>query len=427
MREVVITGLGLVTPLGIGIQENWKRLKAMKAGIGHYPRENTANCFQYLGKIPELAISDQIPLALASQIRFLNRGALLGMASAQEAIAPSRERISYVPPGRRALYIGSGDFTKAGCDFMHPAIEDATRGTWQQMDYETLNQATMNKVNPFFLLESISNNLFSFLSALLGFMGPNTSLASLSPYGSQALELAYRSVKQERADVALAVGCGNWITDIPLYELEGLGLLSKCRDGAGSFRPFDRTRDGFIPGEGGAAVLLESLETARRSGAAILGKIEGVGNAIEVPSRKAFGISPKIYHRSISMAAEECGYGLKDVAFISAHGSATQRGDRSELLSLLDLMASERANIPLCGLKPYTGHMGAASDLAEIILGIRALRNGFVPATLNFRQADKEFSSMKISNQSQPCDKELFLSLSCGIGGQSSCVMLSLL
>jgi 3-oxoacyl-[acyl-carrier-protein] synthase II len=143
------------------------------------------------------------------------------------------------------------------------------------------NQSTVDKVNPFFLLESICNNLFSFLSAFYELMGSNTTLASHSPYGGNALELTSRSIAQGKADIGVAVGCGNWITEIPLYEMEGLGILSRCKEGIHSYRPFDRKRDGFIPGEGGAALFLEASEIAERRGAKVWGKVNGtalIGN-----------------------------------------------------------------------------------------------------------------------------------------------------
>ena len=150
----------------------------------------------------------------------------------------------------------------------------------------------MDKVNPFFLLESISNNLFSFLSAALEFMGPNTSLASFSPSGAEALELACRRISAGQADVALAVGCCCWITEIPMYEMEGLGILSRCKHGPASFKPLDRARDGFIPAEGGAAVLVEDGERAIGPRRRILAEIKGNGNCIEPPAGKGLSVPP---------------------------------------------------------------------------------------------------------------------------------------
>ncbi len=125
------------------------------------------------------------------------------------------------------------------------------------------------------------------------------------------------------------------------------------------------------------------------------------------------------------MATQDASCGVEDLAFICAHGSATQKGDRSELRSIQEVMETEDTKMPVCGMKPYTGHMGAASDLAEIILGITAIKQRFVPATLNFNETEKEFSLLNISDHHQPCEKDSFLSLSYGIGGQSSSIIVS--
>lgn len=424
-REVVITGKGLITPLGKNVDENWKNIKAMKTGIAYYPDNELPNFLQYMGKVTQFELPNDIPHKLLGQMKFLNRGSLLGFCSAYEAISQIRENILDIPPGRRALYIASGDFTKVGYDFMYPAIKDSANASWQEVDHEKLNNSTMSKVNPFFLLESLSNNLFSSLSAFIEFMGPNTSLASLSPCGGNALELAYRSIKQYKADIALAVGYGNWITEIPLYELEGLGILSKCKSGIHSYRPFERNRDGFITGEGGSAILLEAAEIPKQRGTKILGKIRGFGNCIEFPSHqgKGIGVPLKVSKRSILSALKEAGCNINDLAFIIPHGSGTQKGDISELRSVMDVLGKKIADIPVCGLKPYTGHMGAASDIAEVIFGINAVTDKIVPATLNFHETEKEFSNLRISSSHQACDKDHFLSISYGVGGQSSSIV----
>jgi 3-oxoacyl-[acyl-carrier-protein] synthase II len=420
-REAVITGMGLVSPLGNNVEENWQHLKAGRTGITYEPHNGPPAAFQYSGKVASFEAPD-VSSALSSQIKFLNRSSSLGFAAAAQAVTQSGLPLDVVPPGRRALYIGSGDFTKIGHEFLHPAVKEGAAPSGE-LNYEKLNAATLTQVNPFFLLESISNNLFSFLSAAFEFRGANTSLASLSPYGAQALELAGRSIQHDRADVALAVGCGSWITTIPLYELEGLGLLSKCKLGARSFRPFDRSRDGFIPGEGGAALFLEAEESVKQRGGTVLGRIMGTGNCIEFSP--ALGVPRKVAVRSLCMALEEAG-GAGDLAFICAHGSATQKGDRSELMSLMAVMEEARTDVPICGLKPYTGHMGAASDLAEIILSVKALAEGLAPATPNFTDPDRDFLQLKISAQHQPCRGGSFLSLSYGMGGQSSSIVVSI-
>jgi 3-oxoacyl-[acyl-carrier-protein] synthase II len=422
-REVVITGLGLTAPLGKSVEENWNNVKSIKTGIVHDPKNDLPKFLQYAGKVSEYELPQDIPPKQIGQMKFLNRGAVLGFCAACEAVSHSQNSVKNTDPGRRALYVASGDHTKVGYDVMYPAVKDSTDKNWESVDQVKLNNATLNKVNPFFLLESLHNNLFSFLSAFLEFMGQNTSVASLSPYGGNALELAYRSIKQNRADIALAVGYGNWITEIAMYEIEGLGILSRCKQGIQSFKPFDKNRDGFIPGEGGSAILLEAADTAEKRGANVLAKIKGVENCIEFSSRHKFSVPQKVIKRNILSVLEETACEIEDLAFIILHGSGTRKGDRSELQSLVDIHCDKNADIPLCGLKPYTGHMGAASDIAEIIFGINAVKEGTVPATLNFHGTEKEFSDLRLSASPQKCDKNKYLSVSYGVGGQSSSVI----
>ena len=423
-RDVVITGMGLLSPLGIGVKENWENVKALKTGIGYYPQDGSPAFMHYMGKVREFEAEKDISHKLMAQMKFLNRGSVLGLSAAREAVAVSGMNLDEIAPGRRALYIASGDTTKVGYDFIYPAMKDATQGKWQEVNSETLNRSAVDKVNPFFLLESICNNLFSFLSAFFEFMGSNTTLASHSPHGGNALELACRSIVLGRADIALAVGCGNWITEIPLYEMDGLGILSRCRQGVHSYRPFDRRRDGFIPGEGGAALFLEAADIAKKRGAKIWGKIEGFGNCIEFIKDQSMTVPSHVMSRNITLALEDAGCDLADLSFICPHGSGSQKGDRSELNSIRKVWGPKSSEIPVCGMKAYTGHLGAASDLAEIIFSIRSATEHMVPATLNFIETDLEFADLRIAGTPRRCDRKRFLSSSYGIGGQSSSVII---
>jgi 3-oxoacyl-[acyl-carrier-protein] synthase II len=416
--------MGLVTPLGGTVEENWLNLREKKSGIGCYPQERHPKEFQYIGKVNHLPPHQENDITLSSQMKFLNRGSILGHAAAKEAIAQSANGIGSYPPERRALYIGTGDFTNAGYEFLSPAIRQATSRNHQGLDHRKLNLASLSDVHPFFLLESIHNNLFSFLSACFELKGANTTLAAASPCGTQALELASRCLQQEGADVALVVGCGNWITAIPRYEMMDLGMLSRCKDGIHSLKPFDRRRDGFIPGEGGAALLLETEKDARKRGANIFGRVEGTGNCADLSVEHHRIVPPAISLKSMQIALAESACDVGELAFICPHGSATLKGDRSELRSVMGLLHERPWEVPVCGMKGYTAHLGAASDIAEVILGIEAIRNGIVPATLNFSETEQEFSELNISKSHQSHEKLHFLSVSCGLCGQSASVLI---
>lgn len=422
-EQVVITGMGLVTPLGGTVGENLEGVLAQQTGIACWPEHEAAGVTPYLGKIRSLAVPGDIPAKLSSQMRFLNRGSLLAFVAAREAVAGAHPDFAGIPPERRALFIASGDLSQVGYNFMYPATMDGTESRWEIMDFEKLNRSAMNKVNPFFLLESIYNNSFSFLSAFLGFMGPNTSIASLSPCGGHALELAWRTLRNGEADIALAVGCGNWISEVPVYEMEELGILSHCRDGEKSYRPFDRGRDGFIPGEGAAAILMETSESAEARGAEVLAVIHGFGNTIELPSGRGLGVPSEVNRQSMQDALDEAGCRAQDLGFICPHGSGTPKGDKSELRSIVAVLGEHAGSIPLCALKPYTGHMAAASDIAEVILGIKAAAANTLPGMLNFSRPDAEFTHLNMSSVCQPLRSRLFLSTSYGVLGESSSVI----
>jgi 3-oxoacyl-(acyl-carrier-protein) synthase len=424
VNGVVITGVGLVSPIGKDLKETLENISAGKSGIKSLDgAEGWPEFMSHAGRVVEEPPLGEINRKLMSQMKFLNRGSLLGFHSAREAVGGSGIDLEEIPAERRALYIGSGDLTNIDYHFLYQAVRDATGGKWEDINWEKLNASSLNKVNPFFLLESISNNLFSFLSAYYGLMGPNTTFASLSPCGSNSVELAVRSIAQGRADVALAVGCGSWHIETALYELRGLGVLSRSKQGAASFRPLDTHRDGFVPGEGGATLLLESEEKAKARGAKILGRIKGFGNSIEHTGGKSFIIPDHVHERSLREALSDSGTEAGELGFVIAHGSATQRGDRSELQSIASVLNGAKGKVPVCGLKSYTGHMGAASDVGEIIIGLDSISNKTVPATLNFASSDAEFSDMKISSSTQSIEGGSFMSISYGVGGQASAVV----
>jgi 3-oxoacyl-[acyl-carrier-protein] synthase II len=422
-RETVITGLGLVTPLGKSVPENILNLEQQKSGIGFFPEMSRFKPFQYAGKVSSVDAPKGLSQKMVNQMKFLNRGAFLGFLAAYEALASSGLDMSRILPGRRALVVGAGDYTKTGYDFLFPAVKKGTGGNFGPVNHARLNESALYDVNPFYILESLHNNLFSFLSALYELRGPNASFASLSPCGLHALETASRMIRMGHADMALVVGCGNWVTEIPLYELHGLGLLSHCEKGARSFKPLDKQRDGFIPGEGGAAVLLESRKSAEKRGALIHGCISAMVNCMAFDGFQDMAGGMKSSLRSMEMTLENAGMGITDLGFISPHGNGTRKGDRSDLESVKAILGKHSPDIPVVALKPYSGHMGAASDVAEVILGMGALQKGMVPATLNFNASEERFSRLNISSTPLPCAGTRFLSVSRGIGGQVASIL----
>jgi len=329
-----------------------------------------------------------------------------------------------IAPARKALYIGAADYSKAGYRDFYAAFREAGVAGDGAIHTERVNRATLHAVDPFFLLEGLTNNLVAFVSRRYQLQGPNVTLASHSPCGAQALELAVRCLLQDQADVAIVVGTCVWSSFVTLFELDALGLLSQCKEGPASFRPFDQRRDGFIAGDGAAALVLEPLERARARGARIVGSVRTAAS-FTGGTTTGLGVSVETAGRTLATALDEAGLRPRDLAFISPHGSGTRKGDGVELSAIAQLLDGDRAATPISGMKPYTGHMGAASDLAEIAFALTALGHGLAPATPNFRATDKEFEGVDVIAEHRPVTGRHVLSMTEGFGGQSLAIVIS--
>lgn len=424
-RSVVITGLGLVSSLGTRLDLNWQYLMKRTTGIRPNPQADPGSPLRYAGRVEGSELPPDTPDAILKQQRFVSPSSRFGLGAVDEAVKQSGLDFLQIPPERKALYVGTGDYSKVGCYDYYPALQEANSEDGQAIDFERLNQATLHKVNPFVLLEWLTNNLVAFVSSRYEIQGPNTTLSSQSPCGAQGLELAVRSLWRRHADVAIVVGTCCWTPPIPLFEMDRLGLLSECQEGARSFRPFDRRRDGFIAGDGAAAIILETRDLARGRNAEILGTIRGFGSFTEVSATGIFGPPATACEKAMTAALQEAGCRPTDLAFICPHGNGTQKGDRSELTAIARVLGSNQAVVPVSGFKPYTGHMGAASDIGEIALGLAALRNGLIPATLNFEGAERGLERLQVVSDHRPTGGTRFLSLSQGFGGQSHAVVIS--
>ena len=426
--DVWITGVGLLTSVGENAAENWEAFRAGTSGVARHQSEESESLpdnFLYHGRIPGHKDPPEVPPRLASQRKFLNRGSILGLYAAAEAVACAGLDMSEVAPERKSLYVGAGDFTRVGYVDFYAALKQAAGEAWDFPNPESLNEAALHKVSPFFLLEGLPNNLFSYLSAMYEFMGPNGSFSSLSSCGAQALENCDRVLRFGEADVGLVVGCGSWAHPVMLLELDGLGILSQAKDGPASFRPFDKRRDGFFPGEGAAALVLESAESARARGAKPLGRVIGAANCQEFSSERYIPVPTGAVLHSVESAMAEAGLSPDELAFILPHGSATPQGDAGELSALLSYCDKAKCASPLAGWKPYTGHMGSASDLSEMILGLSALKDGRLPPTPGLEQKDDAFEALHIPAEECAVEGAAFLSLSHGIGGQSSATIVA--
>ena len=427
MTECVpaITGIGLISSLAPSVQGHWQQVLQLATGIRQFAGEDVPPALRYGGRVDDDGLPTDTPAEVLKQGRLISAASRLALRAVAEAVHSSGLDVLQIPPGRKALYIGAADDSKGDYQDFYQAFREAGVSPDRAIDAEHINRATLHTVNPFFLLEGLTNNLVAFASRRYQLQGPNTTLASHSPCGAQALDLACRSLVQNEADVAIVVGVCVWSRFVPQFDLDALGLLSQCRDGSRSFRPFDQRRDGFIAGDGAAALVLEPLGPARARGARVFGCVRGLASFTDGSDTRNLGVSVETTRRTITAALDEAGTRPDEIAFISPHGSGTRDGDRVELSAIAEFLGCNRAVTPISAMKPYTGHMGAASDIAEIALTLIALENELAPATLNFQTADAEFEAIDIVAQHRRIAVRHALSMSQGLGGQSLAIVVS--
>ena len=424
-RVAAITGVGLISSLASSLEGHWQGVLGLATGIRQVATDDLPRALRYAGQVHDDALPADMPAEVLKQGRLISPSSRLGLRAVDEAVRRSGLDVLQIPPARRALYIGAADYSKDDYRDFYPAFREAGVSAGRAIDAEHINRATLHTVDPFFLLESLTNNLVAFVSRRYQLQGPNTTLASHSPCGAQALDLACRSLLQDEADMAIVVGACVWGRLVSLFDLDALGLLSQCRDGSTSFRPFDGQRDGFIAGDGAAALVLEPLGRARARGARVLGCVRGVASFTDGSDTADLEVSVETTRRAMAAALDEAGVRPEEIAFISPHGIGTQKGDRVELSAISELWDRHRAVIPISAMKPYTGYMGAASDIAEIALALVALENGLAPATPNFRAADAGFEDVDIAPLHRRIGAQHVLSMSQGLGGQSVAIVVS--
>ncbi len=407
----------MITPLGKGVKATWRRVLEGRCGLTPPPQGGLGQGSWLCGCAGEVALPKELPQALRKESKFLNRGARLGLAAAWEAMAQAGLKPGMARDGERGLCTASGDHCHADYAFLRGAFERMETAEEGCPDPQRRNQELLGGTSPFFLLQSMHNNLSSLLAAFLGITGWNAALGDLSPSGSQALELACRALSRGPEQVVVVVGYASWVSPLLLHELRRIGLLSGCHRGNRSCRPLDRDRDGLIPGEGAVALVLEPVSRALRRKVRVFGTILATGQAASRTQTCSVAAS-------IQAALDEAACDPGELGFVIAHGDATPQGDAAELEALRGLSAATGNRLPICALKGYTGHLGAASDLAEIVFGLLAARKGQIPGTLNFERSEPGFDHLAVFGSPQPVRRSCFLALSRGFTGQATATLI---
>lgn len=402
-RRVVITGMGIVSPLGIGIDDNWQAICQGKSGIGPITKFDTT---EYPAKIagevknfdPELYIDKKDQKKMDVFIQY-------ALAAGSMAIKQSGLIIDESNADRVGVLVGSG------------------LGGLQTIEkYHTLLlQNGPKKVSPFFVPMLIVNLAPGQISIYFGCRGPNSSVVTACATGNHSIGEASRIIQRGDADAMIAGGVESTITPLAVAGFCALKALStRNNEPEKASRPFEKNRDGFVMAEGAGILVLENLESAKQRGASIFAEVIGFGcNAdayhITAPSPGGEGAA-----RCMQIAIDDADIKPGDIDYINAHGTSTPMNDLSETIAMKTVFKDHVKNLPVSSTKSMTGHLLGAAGGVEAIFSILSIKHGIIPPTINYDEPDPECDLDYVPNVARKKDVRIVMSNSFGFGGTNA-------
>ena len=403
-RRVVITGMGAVTPIGNTLQQTWQGARAGACGIAPITAyDTTGQKVTLAAQVKDLDIEAHIPRAEA---RKMARFTQLGLIAAQEAFAQSGITPDNTDMDR------CGTLVSSGIGGLPVIEEEHSRGQSRGWD----------RVSPHFIPMSISNMAAGVIAIRLGLRGPCSCVVTACASSANALGDAFRLVRDGYADAMVCGGAESAITPLAVGGFTSMKALCQSADPARASIPFDRERSGFVMGEGAGILVLAELSRARARGAEILGEVLGYGATcdayhITAPAPDGEG-AVRCMREALADAALEPGR----IGYINAHGTSTPMNDRCETAAIRQVFGEDIP--PVSSTKSMTGHLLGAAGAVEAILCVMALREGYLPPTIHYREPDPDCALDVIPNTGRASGACAALSNSLGFGGHNAALVL---
>lgn len=405
-RRVVVTGLGLVTPLGIGVEKTWPAIIAGTSGVGRITRFDPSELpSQIAAEVKDFDPADFIE---KKEIKKMDKFIQFGVAAAKMAVEDAGLRITDTIAERVGVYVGSG---MGGL----PAIEAA---------HSKFLEGGVKKVSPFFIPMTIINLVSGHIAMMHGAKGPNSAVVTACASGTHAIGDAFKIIQRGDADVMIAGGTEAVISPLGIGGFCAMRALSVRNDEPEkASRPFDAMRDGFVMGEGAGVVVLEELSWAERRGARIYAEVKGYGMTgdayhMTIPSPEGEGAS-----RCIKIALNDAGLSTEEVDYINAHGTSTKFNDENETAAIKSVFGKRAYEMPVSSTKSMTGHLLGAAGGIEAIFTVLSIENGVIPPTINYEFPDIECDLDYVPNKSRTANVDIAMSNSFGFGGTNACLV----
>jgi 3-oxoacyl-[acyl-carrier-protein] synthase II len=405
-RRVVVTGVGLVSPLGIGTEANWEALCAGRSGIGPITRFDAS---QFSARIAgEVKDFDPLQFIEKKDVKKVDIFIQLAIAASQHAVDDAKLTVTPAIATRVGVFIASGIGGFSTIEREHKA----------------LLEGGPRRISPFFIPAAIINLAAGQVSIRFGAKGPNSATCTACSASAHAIGDALEIIRRGRADVMIAGGSESAITPMGVGGFAAMRALSTRNDDPlRASRPFDRNRDGFIMGEGSGVIILEELEFARRRGAPVYAELVGYGMSadafhITAPSEDGDGGV-----RVMASAIDDAGIAPEQVDYINAHGTSTPYNDKLETLAIRRLFGEHASRLAISSTKSMTGHLLGAAGGLEAGITVLAIRHQQVPPTINYETPDPECDLDYVPNTTRRMKIDYALSNSFGFGGTNGALL----
>ena len=406
MRRVVVTGLGITSPLGTGLEKNWDALTNGRSGIGPITHFDATDFpVKFAGEVRDLSLDDFIDKKEARKMDLFIHYAL---AAATMALEDSGLEINQDNAERVGVVVGSG---MGGL----PSIEKY-HGAFLEGGYR--------KISPFFIPMSIINLAAGQISIKHGAKGPNIAPVSACATGTHAIGDAFRMIQRGDADAVISGGAESTVCPLGIGGFSVMKALStRNEDPLAASRPFDKNRDGFVMGEGSGIVVLEEYESAKKRGARIYSEVLGYGLTADAYHLTAPSPGGEGAARCMQMALDTAGLNPEDVDYINAHGTSTPFNDLYETMAIKSVFGDHARKLMISSTKSMTGHLLGAAGGIEAIFSLLAISRGVVPPTINYTEPDPECDLDYVPNEARQSNLKVAISNSLGFGGTNATIL----
>jgi 3-oxoacyl-[acyl-carrier-protein] synthase II len=402
MRRVVVTGMGVICPLGLSIPEFWENLAAGKSGVSRISRFDATN----------------YPVKVAAEVRGFDPTVYLD----PKAVQRNPRSVHFaVPATKEAISQAGLDMTREPPERVGVVSTSMLEYRYVGESWERLREKGPRRVDPLLLTKAGPSTVSLQVGMLLGANGPNVTVNSLCASGSEAIATASDYIRFGYADVMVTVASDASLSAMGIAATSLIGALTKEPDPDRASRPFDLNRNGFVYGEGCGVLIVESLEHALKRGAPVLVEVAGAGRTFDAYDTTA--PRPETEAAAMKLALKNAGVEPGEVDYINAHGTSTKLNDVSETRAIKLAFGDRAYQVPVSSFKSMFGHLVTATGAVESIGTILAMRSGLIPPTIHYETPDPDCDLDYVPNKARQAEINVCLKNNFGLGGQNCCLV----